>query len=460
MYGVNISSTVKNKPQIGDVYYKKRNSYSPIGNNEVHQFLQQLRLHNITLIRQIICIDEVLNEDDTLRLDYLQQFADFSQLLFDYGFKVILDFHQDIFSRQLGGCGLPLKYIPIHHRNIILKLGHEGKFWGSSPLYSTIQSECWANFYSNCQQMYKTDLLKIITQLKVSLKSFAFYSYIDLINEPGCSPVKYSKFIFEHNIPQRTQLSQLYSVLITELEPEIKRFDTKFIIEPFNYDVSQIALKYIGLGELNITIEQRNSVVYGAHVYQPTFTSNLKAIVLNHLKEQKKHGLCDIIIGEFGDLTQGKNSRKFKQQLKLFKQLDLTQIIWECDPNYNTETCTYVQDRYPWNHEDMSIMRGLDTTKLGVLYFQSAKSKHVKILKSFYEDIENTYIRCIEWIGAKIRFNYCFKAIQANYVDIRIFALKHNIWILFENGYCYSSSPVLGFDNHKLIYCLGGVEIV
>lgn len=40
-----------------------------------------------------------MDDEDNLRVDYLNDFARVSKELLDAGFKVILDFHEDIYCR-------------------------------------------------------------------------------------------------------------------------------------------------------------------------------------------------------------------------------------------------------------------------------------------------------------------------------------------------------------------------
>ena len=76
----------------------------------------------------------------------------------------------------------------------------------------------------------------------------------------------------------------------------------KIIIEPFNYDVSQVVGHPFGLDP----IKTNKQLVYGPHLYEPIF-SKAKSLLMCHLKQQKFLGIHEIIIGEFGDLSMGKD---------------------------------------------------------------------------------------------------------------------------------------------------------
>lgn len=51
------------------------------------------------------------------------------------------------------------------------------------------------------------------------------------------------------------------------------------------------------------------------------------------LKTAISFGISDIIIGEWGDLSQGSNER-YIQILKMCLRLDITNLFWEVDPHY------------------------------------------------------------------------------------------------------------------------------
>ena len=91
MLGVNISSSVKNKPFQG-VWFPRRANYVPFGVHDSEKVVQFLLQHKITFVRQILCIDEAVSTG-MLRTDYLREYADISRLLAEHNIQVILDFH-------------------------------------------------------------------------------------------------------------------------------------------------------------------------------------------------------------------------------------------------------------------------------------------------------------------------------------------------------------------------------
>ena len=144
MLGVNISSSVKNKPLQG-VWFPRRDRYAPFGVHDPGLVVQFLVRHQITLVRQILCVDEALCAG-ALRTDYLREYTSISRLLTEHGVRVILDFHQDIFSRNLGGCGLPQELLEKELQPVRLPDG--GRMWGIVPLYSALQRRAWTDFFS------------------------------------------------------------------------------------------------------------------------------------------------------------------------------------------------------------------------------------------------------------------------------------------------------------------------
>lgn len=84
-----------------------------------------------------------MDDEDNLRVDYLNDFAKVSKELLDAGFKVILDFHEDIYCRQLGGCGLSNKYLPDDLKEYVKQVDKGGEDWGATPVNSEKQRRCW-----------------------------------------------------------------------------------------------------------------------------------------------------------------------------------------------------------------------------------------------------------------------------------------------------------------------------
>lgn len=52
------------------------------------------------------------------------------------------------------------------------------------------------------------------------------------------------------------------------------------MIEPFNYDVSQILFQHIGVGPLHFDTA---GVIFGPHVYWPSIFSSYRQTVIHHL---------------------------------------------------------------------------------------------------------------------------------------------------------------------------------
>jgi len=67
---------------------------------------------------------------DDLCEGYLTEFAQVSNEFIARGIQVILDFHEDIYTRSLGGCGLPQASLPKHLQNEKIELENNGLAWG------------------------------------------------------------------------------------------------------------------------------------------------------------------------------------------------------------------------------------------------------------------------------------------------------------------------------------------
>lgn len=186
---------------------------------------------------------------------------------------------------------------------------------------------------------------------------------------------------------QQQLLSSFYTTLIDNIRKfllENQRRE-KLMIEPFNYDVSQILFQHIGIGPLR---SETSDVIFGPHIYEPSVFSDYRRIIVQHLIQQQALNIPELIIGEVGDLTKGKHPEKLIKQLQLLVvDLDLPVIIWEFDPNQNSDAFANAQDCYPWNCEDMSIVDdGTKPSQLGmpVLNWWHAQSVYTRRIMISY----------------------------------------------------------------------------
>lgn len=88
---------------------------------------------------------------------------------------------------------------------------------------------------------YVKDLVRICFFLQTALircGATRFYDYIDIINEPGHPSIYKIRFYFKKAEKYGKLLCDLYKEAVFALEDKLSEEKLRYIVEPFNYDVS------------------------------------------------------------------------------------------------------------------------------------------------------------------------------------------------------------------------------
>lgn len=389
--GVNVSSHSKGMPfnpvdpYTSNRYLSPSSVFEPFGTHSISTGLDCISSLGFNCIRLLIFLEACFTSSGGLVDSYIDGVGDFILAARSRGLFVVLDFHQDNYSRRLGGSGLADAFLPTSLRTVHTSFKGLGESWGSQPLIDKRYWICWTRFWDNVlvdemtgwprvplQDLYVYCLTTILK--KLYKRDGLFIDAIDIINEPCLPEVFAGKFIFSPGQlkTRRKQLIDFYIHAIIDLEKI--GFKGYYFLEPFNYDVSYLLRFSIGLNACCRKVCEaipglnRERLIFAPHLYQPLkrLGPSIDYIVRNHLKAQRDGGFSWMIIGELGDITYGSPEGEviLDKQLKRLFEMGIPWIIWEFCPVYEASEAES-RDMYrlisnvhcfPWNGEYCSII--------------------------------------------------------------------------------------------------------
>lgn len=255
------------------------------------------------------------------------------------GIYVLLDMHQDLYSRWLGGDGAPYWAFPPqvdpYHNN-----GFGGRFWGLAYFFSSDVKACFAHFFQS--QELREHCTKAWLEVAKRVKGNPYVLGYDIINELSSGDIPngggefengYLKPFYERVI---TAIRKIHPGAVGFVEPNLADMYTSKLT-PFNID----------------------GLVYAPHLYNPI--SNLLRvnlfpdILLFRFLIQPMMGKAEelglpIFIGEFGaPWTMAPfyaRNISVNNSYQVFEENFLSNAYWDYS----------VKDVDAWNEEDFSLI--------------------------------------------------------------------------------------------------------
>jgi endoglycosylceramidase len=322
--GVNIAGNAKIPP------------FSPF--QESHWW-DQLSDWGFNMARLTLFWEAVEPEPDVYDRGYLDRVMDLVNQASQRNIYLLLDMHQDLYSRWLCGDGAPAWTFPPEvdpSRND----SFGGQFWGAAYVLSRDVRACFSHFFRS--SMLREHYRNAWTEIASRVKDNAFILGYDIMNEPSCGDILNLNGEFENHF-----LKTLYQetiAAIREVHPTAVGFVEPHVLDMFTSRMSGFDL---------------DGLVYAPHLYNPLSVSfrfsplseemSLKTLLLLHQQKAKGLGL-PLFIGEFGapwSMQPGyARSMTVNDALEVLEGEFVDNAYWDFS----------VRDVKIWNEEDFSLI--------------------------------------------------------------------------------------------------------
>jgi endoglycosylceramidase len=259
-----------------------------------------------------------------------------------HGIYIMVDMHQDLFSRWLHGDGAPAWAVWQAGVCPYFNLSFGGQFWGAANVLSPAVVKCFTNFWrsSDLKLHYKMALLEVAKQLKDNPWVLGY----DFYNEPNKGWNANANGEFENGL-----LAPFYEDTLADIrkvDPDALGF-----VEPSSIEMHA--------SRFNESTFKMDGLVYAPHNYD--FISNtLRFQVLpsaqlyrqNHAADRAKARQLGmpLLIGEFGApwtmKPVGTHDRMLDDIYKVLEGDFASNALWDYS----------VRDVAAWNEEDYSLI--------------------------------------------------------------------------------------------------------
>jgi endoglycosylceramidase len=271
---------------------------------------------------------------DNSYLNYYEQVVSQAEAL---GLNVIIDFHQDAFSRySLGGCGEGFPSWAVHS-SIALKTPKNDSScsgWGANMIFDTSHHATWSEFHKDSEGA-KTRYVAMVKAVADRMSTHRNVIGYELINEPWGND---------------TELYNLYEAAgaaIRDRDPERILF------------VPPHALVSSGTPNNNIPRQTFNNIVYSPHFYDGSVVTlgvwfgNSPSGSLNKMLNKAKSWNAPMLLGEYGANHTVSNVANYMESL--YSWLDANFVSgtqWNYTPGWTSSK------KDGWNDENLSIVDG------------------------------------------------------------------------------------------------------
>lgn len=254
------------------------------------------------------------------------------------GIYVMVDMHQDIFSRFLGGDGAPRWAVEAAGVDPDSNNGFGGPLWSWSNVFSSDLRKCITNFWRSdeLKAHYRDALVEVARRVADNPYVLGY----DIMNEPGAGEIDNAGGAFENGY-----LKPFYEFVIAALrqvDPDAIGF-----VEPLDWLGSQ----------LNPFANDR--LVYAPHMYDTIANSFRVMILPEYILFQLFHGIernkarelgMPLLVGEFGAPwyvnPPGARDEIVDAQYRAMESGFTSNALW--DYSVRDVTC--------WNEEDFSLI--------------------------------------------------------------------------------------------------------
>ncbi len=268
---------------------------------------------------------------DTAYMQYYEQVTDWAE---ERGLYVIVDFHQDAYSRYSnGGCGEGFPKWAIYS-GIGLKEPDNGSAcegWGSNMIFDFSHHDTWHHFHADTEGA-RTGYIDMVRAVAERMSDHANVIGYELINEPWGND---------------SELAALYNDVGSAIR---ERHPSAILFVPPHALVSS------GMSDNNIAKPEFDNFVYSPHFYDAfviMFKNWLGFNPAGALDKMAKHAAgwnVPLLLGEYGAPAETQNVEGYMDALNDWLNNGLhSGTQWNYTPGWRADT------KDGWNMEDLSI---------------------------------------------------------------------------------------------------------
>jgi endoglycosylceramidase len=268
---------------------------------------------------------------------YLAYYEQVVQQAAARGLKVIVDFHQDAYSRfSLGGCGEGFPSWAVHTSIALQTPKNDSSCsgWGASMLFDSSHHSTWSEFHKDSQGA-KSRYVAMVRAVANRMSQYSNVIGYELINEPWGNDTELFNFY------------QAVAGAIRERDP-----DRILFVPPH-------ALVSSGTPDNNIPRVSFSNIAYSPHFYDGSVVTlgfwwgNSPAGSLDKMLAKANSWSAPMLLGEFGANHSVSNAASYIEAL--YAWLDANFVSgtqWNYTPGWTSAR------KDGWNAEDLSIVDG------------------------------------------------------------------------------------------------------
>jgi endoglycosylceramidase len=265
---------------------------------------------------------------------YLQYYQQVVQWAAQRNLYVVVDFHQDAFSRfSVSGCGEGFPAWAVHSSIALRQPRNDAscESWGTKMLFDWSHHRSWHHFHRDSEGA-RSRYLAMVERVAQRMAQHDNVIGYDVINEPW---------------GKNSELLSLYN----DAGTAIRRQDPSALLF-----VPPHAFLSSGLVRNTMDKPSFTNFAYAPHYYDPIMITakwwlgNSSAGPLNVMWQQAQDWHVPLFLGEFGAPASTVGGKAYIEQL--YDWLDgafASSAHWNYTPNWNADS------KDGWNHEDLSI---------------------------------------------------------------------------------------------------------
>jgi len=293
----------------------------------------QLHDWGVDAVRLLIIWEGLEPERGTTDCAYLDLIEDMVDMAKEKGIMVILDMHQDLFSRFLCGDGAPKWAVKQKYIDAIECSGQ----WQSLSLHASVRS-AWTDFWTD--KSMQQNLIRTWQEVVYRMRNKSNVIGYDLLNEPGYGS-------FDPDEVETTYMRDFYERLIAG----IREFDKEslIVVEPVITGDFGVKTKLTSFDVPNIVYSPHyydGILLIGASKTYDRTKDKTSKFFSDFDRVAKENILAPVVVGEYGMRTDVNGYEDYTaHQMIEMENVAFGSMYW-----------TYFWTGKDWQEEDMSLV--------------------------------------------------------------------------------------------------------